>query len=337
MNINKTADECIAELRIALLQCLGDSQLSLEEKQGATKWIAAFLNYQDALNKKDEAKIDFYQQQLNKMFCPNYYKNALQEFKNANILYKNIHTINKLNLAIIDYATNQTILATNNFCDAFLNTLKKYQLFINDYDLIINKQFIDSFKLLIFTIHYHLSYSFKNELLTTLEILTKILKNKIKVNKQENNDKEEKLLINMIISENKKLFNSTPQINLINFINRLDEIFNYESGSINKKIMSLVFKKPKRLVITMNTILKKHNIFLYQEIWENEKINHKKSNMLMNLFAYETYFLQGHNHQQIYEDLILKKVIVNEKYWFIFQEYKIKNKIDQKIKHSNLC
>gem|GEM_PF-977197 len=34
----------------------------------------------------------------------------------------------------------------------------------------------------------------------------------------------------------------------------------------------------------------------------------------MHLFAYETYFLQGHNHHQIYEDLVLKKIIDEDKY-----------------------
>lgn len=318
MNINKTADETIVENAKVLLKCFTDPTLSLEEKQKYTKWITCFLDYQDAVNVNNQTKIIFLEQKLNLNSLPIYYKNALQEFKNCNLFYNKISDFKKLKTLFIDYSNQITIKNINDFIKIFLNSFQKYKIKLTE-------KFIENFQILIYTIHYHLSYLFTDALGPTVKTLINILRKKILLNQT----KKPMTLINLILKKNEGFFNEIEQIQLINFIFQLEEIFQSakQNNILNLKINQLIFNKPNKLKISMNSLLIKNNIKLYDEIWKNHQIDEKKTKLLMHLFAYETYFVQGHNHQQIYEDLVLKKIIDEDKYWTILHQYKRKNEI----------
>lgn len=312
MNINKTADECIVENASVLLKCFGDQNFSVEQKQKFTNWIISFFEYQDAINQNNQKKINIFKDKLNSVSVPSYYKNALQEFNNANLFFNN-SPFKKLNKLIFDYSTKPTIKIVNNFSKVFINSIKNFNI---QYE----KNFIENFKTMIFTINYHLSYQFKKELEKTVSSFINIIKTTIFCKKR----KKEFLLIEWILENNEKFFWKIQQIQLTNFIYKLEEFFKniFDFEEINEKIKNLIFSEPKKLTTSMYTLLKNNKINFYNEIWENDKINEKKAKMLMHLFAYETYFVQGQNHQQTYEDLILKNIIDYEKYWIIFHNHK---------------
>lgn len=331
MNINKTADECIIELGIALLQCFADPDLSLKEKQEATKWVTYFLDYQDAINYNDTEKIKELSTKLLNSFRPKYYDDALKEFNNANIIFNDPTSLVDLKTAITRNASKETKATINTFSYIFIKTMKKYESHLKNNEFIVNGEVIINMKLLFYSIHYHIGYNFHKELIKIVKTLTKILKTKVKMkNKTYFSGKNESNLLQLILTENHEYFKSLQQIQLINFIHELDDIFT-NSFNINSKIDNLIFSKPKKLKITLNTLFKNHNINLYDEIWKDDKIDNKKSNLIMHLFAYETYFLQGHNNYNYYEELILNKIITEEKYSFILNEYKTINKIHKKI------
>ncbi|MDQ7982847.1 MAG: hypothetical protein REH79_01330 [Spiroplasma sp.] len=316
--INKTADETIVETAKVLLQCLVDPKLSLEKKQKYTRWVSWFFDYQDAIHIKNEKQIINLEQKLNLYQLPKYYHDGLQEFKNCNLFFNQINDFNELKSLIFDYTTKTTKNNINKFSKIFINTFKIYK--IN-----LTKNFIENFHILIYTIHYHLTYIFKEFLVTTVKLLTKILQKQILIQKTEQTIS----LINLILQENEIFFNQIQQIHLINFIYQLEEIFDStnQENIINLRINQLIFNQPNKITISMNHLLKINNIKFYDEIWKNNLIDEKKSKLLMHFFAYETYFIQGHNHHQIYENLILKNLIDEEKYWLILSQYKRKNKI----------
>lgn len=318
MNINKTADECIVESASVLLKCFVDPNLSLTQKQKFTKWITWFFDYQDAINNSNQKQIDFLQQKLSLTFVPSYYKNALQEFKNANLFYNKTFLFKELATMFTDYSTKQTIKSVSTFSKVFIKS-------IENNNIKIEKKFIENFQTLIYTIHYHLSYIFKNKLEKTVRSFIKIIKTKVFCKKL----KEEITLIEFIMLNNENYFNKVQEIQLTNFIYKIEEIFQESlyPNDVDQKIVNLIFIQPKKISISMNALLKNNGIDFYQEIWNNANVNEKKTKLLMHLFAYETYFVQGHNHQQIYEDLVLKNIIEDEKYWVLFHQYKIANHI----------
>jgi len=75
-------------------------------------------------------------------------------------------------------------------------------------------------------------------------------------------------LFNLILKENEIFFNEIQEIQLINFIFQLEEIFEttQQSKLLNSKIKQLIFNQPKKLKISMNNILTENNIKLYDEI-----------------------------------------------------------------------
>ncbi|MGL5268755.1 MAG: hypothetical protein ACRC8P_03215, partial [Spiroplasma sp.] len=157
MNINKTADECIVESASVLLKCFVDPNLSVEQKQKFTKWIFLFFDYQDAINNNNQRQIDFLQQTLSFSPVPSYYKNALQEFKNANLFYNKIYSFKTLKKMFLDYSTKQTIKTVNAFSRVFIKSMETYNIQFEN-------KFIENFQILIYTVNYHLSYIFKNYL-----------------------------------------------------------------------------------------------------------------------------------------------------------------------------
>lgn len=318
MNINKTVDETIVENAKTLLKCCTDSSLSLQEKQKYTKWISWFLDYQDAININNQAKIIFLEQKLNLNSLPIYYQNALQEFKNCNLFYCKINDFKELTSLFINYSNQITIKNINDFIKIFLDSFQKYKVKLTN-------NFSENFQILIYTTHYHLSYLFSDQLNPTVTTLIDILQKKVLIAQNQ----KPITLFNLILKENEIFFNEIQEIQLINFIFQLEEIFEttQQSKLLNSKIKQLIFNQPKKLKISMNNVLTENNIKLYDEIWKNNLIDEKKSKLLMHLFAYETYFLQGHNHHEIYEDLVLKKIIDEDKYWTILHQYKSKNEI----------
>jgi len=75
-------------------------------------------------------------------------------------------------------------------------------------------------------------------------------------------------LFNLILKENEIFFNEIQEIQLINFIFQLEEIFEttQQSNLLNSKIKQLIFNQPKKLKISMNNVLTENNIKLYDEI-----------------------------------------------------------------------
>jgi len=75
-------------------------------------------------------------------------------------------------------------------------------------------------------------------------------------------------LFNLILKENEIFFNEIQEIQLINFIFQLEEIFEttQQSKLLNSKIKQLIFNQPKKLKISMNNVLTENNIKLYDEI-----------------------------------------------------------------------
>lgn len=331
MNINKTADECIIELGIALFQCFADPKLSLTEKKEATKWITYFLDYQDVLNSHNITEINEIDKKLTSSFKPIYYQDAYQEFKNANIIFANANSLKHLNSEIVQHASQLTMKIINTFSYTFIKTMKKYENQLKNNDFNLNDEFIINIKMLFFCIHYHIGYNFQKELSKIVKTLVKILKTKIKkTNKIFYQSKNENTILQIILSENHEYFKNIQQIQLINFIHGLDDIFT-NNFNINHKVDNLIFSKPTKIEITLNALLKKYGINLYDEIWKNDKVNNQKSNLLMHLFAYETYFLQGHNNHNYYEELILNRIITDKKFSLILNEYKKVNKIHPQI------
>lgn len=316
MKINKTADECIVESASVLLRCFVDNKISLIQKQKLTKWITWFFIYQDAINNNNHKQIEFLEQKLSLTFIPLYYKNALQEFKNANLFYNKTLSLKELKKLFLDYSTKHTIKTVTTFSKVFIKSIKNYNIKIEN-------NFIEDFQILIYTIHYHLTYIFKNKLEKTVKSFIKIIKTKIfdkKLNK-------EILLINLILIKNESFFNNIQQIQLINFIYQLDEIFQETPlNDVDEKIVNLIFNKPKKINISMYSLLKDNGVNFYHEIWNKNEIDENKAKLLMHLFAYETYFVQGNNHEETYEELVLKNIIDDEKYWVILHKYKISNK-----------
>ncbi|MBE4703986.1 hypothetical protein [Spiroplasma platyhelix] len=321
MNINKTADECIVENASVLLKCFVDPSLSLTQKQALTKWLTCFFDFQDAVN-NNQKQVNALEEKLNFSFVPLYYKNALQEFKTANFFYKKDFSLQQLQTFFLDYSTKQTIKTINTFSKKIIDTIKFY-------NIELETNFIKNFQTLIYAVHYHLGYLFKSKLKETVTTFTKICKTKVLCKKSN----KETLLINLILKENEKFFNKIKQIQLINFIYKLDDIFqeSFDFKDVDKKISSLIFIQPKKIKISMYKMLKDNNIDFYHEIWKNNHVDEKTSKLIMHLFAYETYFVQGYNNQQIYEDLVLKNIIDEEKYWIVLHKYKLINKIGKKI------
>lgn len=321
MNINKTADECIVENASVLFKCFVDPNLKVTQKQQLTKWLICFFDYQDAINNSNQSQIESLQQKLSFNFAPIYYKNALREFKIANFFYKKFLSLKDLQNLFLNCSTKQTIKTINTFCQKFMQT-------INSYKIKYESEFIENFPILIYSMHYHLSYIFKSKLKATVWTFIKIIKTKIQCKKT----KKETLLINAILLENEKFFNKIQQIELSNFIYKLDDIFQEicNMQDLDQKISKLIFNHPKKLNISMNKLLKDNAIDFYDEIWKNDYADEKKSKLIMHLFAYETYFVQGYNNHKIYEDLVLKNIINEEKYWILLHKYKLANKITKK-------
>jgi len=75
-------------------------------------------------------------------------------------------------------------------------------------------------------------------------------------------------LFNLILKENEIFFNEIQEIQLINFIFQLEEIFEttQQSKLLNSKIKQLIFNQPKKMKISMNNVLTENNIKLYDEI-----------------------------------------------------------------------
>lgn len=322
MNINKTADECIIESASVLLKCFVDPTLSVAQKQELTKWIACFFDYQDALINDEQNKIDSLEDKLKSSFVPSYYKNALKEFKTANLLYQKSLELKDLLTLFLKYSTKQTIKAINTFNKKIVKAMEIYN--IN-----LEQKFVKNFQILLYTIHYHLSYLFKTKLEKTITTFIDIIKTKV-IQKKTN---QSKLLIDVILSENENFFNQMPQIQLTNFIYQIDDIFqeNTNNKKIDTKIKSLILTPPKKINVSINQLLKDNKIDFYHEIWSDKYVDEKKSKLLMHLFAYETYFVQGNDNHQTYEDLVLKNIIDDEKYWILVHKYKLINKIAKKI------
>lgn len=321
MNINKTADECIIETSSILLKTLVDPKLSLAQKQIFTQWLTYFFDYQDAINTAQYQEIDFLNEKLKLMPTSNYYKKALQEFQTANILYKTNFSLNQLETFFSNHAIKATTKAVTTLVQKIIKTIKSF-------NIKLETNFLKDFQILIYTIHYHLTYLFEDKLKNTVKTFTNIITQKIWSKKLQ----KETLLINIILKENENFFNQIQQVQLLNFIYKIDDIFQETSNieETNKKINDLIFNNPKKLNVTMHKLLTENNIDIYQEIWKNNTINEKNSKLIMHLLAYETYFVQGYNNQTIYEDLVLKNVIKKEKYWIILHKYKLLNRIIKK-------
>lgn len=321
MNINKTADECIVESASVLLKCFVDPSLSLEEKQKLTKWLICFFDYQDAINTSNQKQINFLSKKMSLTPVPLYYQNALQEFKTANFFCKKKISFENLQQLLFNHSTKQTIKTVKTFSKKFIQT-------INAYNIKLESDFVDIFQVLIYTIHYHISYLFKNKLDQTVAKFIEIIKTKV-LNKK---TKKDTLLINLILKENESFFNKLQQIQLLNFIYKIDDIFQESTNTddIDEKINDLIFIQPKKMNISMHQILKEHQIDFYNEIWKENYINEKNSKLIMHLFAYETYFIQGYGNQEIYEDLVLKNIINDAKYWIILHKYKLINKLTKR-------
>lgn len=319
MKINKTADECVVESALVLLKCFVDPNLSLIEKQKFTEWITWFLDFQDAVNNINQKEINYLKEKLNLTSLPIYYKNALQEFQNANLFYNENLSLKELAVLFLKYSTEQTNNIVNAFSKVFIKAIESY--------ITLENIFIKNFQILIYTIHYHITYLFKTKLENTIKIFIKILKAKV-FYKTTN---EEILLINIILNENEVFFSQIQEIQLTNFIYKLEEIFqefnNDTNQKLDDKLKNLIFAQPKKINTSMNTLLKNHDINFYNEIWSKKSGNEQNTKLLMHLFAYETYFVQGQGNHEIYEELVLKNIIQEEKYWIIIHKYKLLNKI----------
>lgn len=321
MNINKTADECIVESASVLLKCFVDPNYSIIEKQNFTKWLICFFDYQDAINTTNKTQINSLNEKLSLTYAPSYYKKALQDFQTANFLYDKNFSLQKLGMFFLAYSTKPTIKTVNTFVQKIIKTIRSY-------DIELDPEFTTNFQVLIFAINHHLTYLFHNKLKSTVRSFINIIKTTIKMKKIH----QKTLLIEAILHENEKFFNSVQQVELANFIYKLDDIFQetFNSQDVDEKIKKLIFTKPKKITISMHQLLKDNNIDFYQEIWKDDDVNEMKSKLLMHLFAYETYFVQGYGNHEIYEDLVLKHIINEEKYWILLHKYKLTNKITKK-------
>lgn len=321
MNINKTADECIVESASVLLKCFVDPNYSIIEKQNFTKWLTCFFDYQDAINTTNKTQINSLNEKLRLTYAPSYYKKALQEFQTANFLYDKNFSLQKLGMFFLAHSTKPTIKTVNTFVQKIIKTIKSY-------NIELDSEFIANFQILIFAINHHLTYLFHSKLKATVHTFTKIIKTTIEMKKT----RQETLLIEAILHENEKFFNNVQQVELSNFIYKLDDIFQetFNIQDVDEKIKKLIFTKPKKLNISMHQLFKDNNIDFYQEIWKEDDVDEKKSKLLMHLFAYETYFVQGYGNHEIYENLVLKNIITEEKYWILLHKYKLANKITKK-------
>lgn len=327
MLINKTADECIIETGGALFQCFVDTNLTVDQKKSCIDWIILFLNYQDAIILHDEQQINSLQKKLTETFTTDYYKNALKEFNNANLLYNNKNVIfTNFNNTYSENSSQDIINIIYQFQKSFTKTINEHKNSLTYFDL--NKT-SDNMLLLFFIIHYHLGYQFKQELTPIIKNFTSLVKTPIYI--KQNDSHVKMLLMKKILQDNEQLFEDLELIQLRNFIHSLDDIFT--SGlNISSKIEKLILTKPHRIKFSMNMLLKKHGIDLQTILWKNnEESNPIIGNMIMHLFAYETYYVQSNHNYETYEQLVLNNVLIDPLFQKIFNEYKVNNGINKVI------
>lgn len=324
MLINKTADECIIETGGALFQCFVDKNLTVDQKKICINWIILFLNYQDSIIFQDKNKIKNLKKELSQTFTTSYYNKALQEFDNANTIYNEKTNLADFNNICLMTSSQEVITIIINFNETFNGTFNKHQSSLNYFDLTtISKDLL----LLFFIVHYHLGWWFKQELLPIVKTFTKIVKTPIYIEQNESHVKM--LLMKKILVDNKEFFDNIEPIHLRNFIHSLDDIFS-DGLNISSKIEKLVFNKPHRIKYSMNMLLKKHGVNLKEVLWNNdEEANPIIINMIMHLFAYETYYVQRNNNYETYEQLILNTVLIDPLYQQIFADYKKSNNINK--------
>ncbi|TLF25027.1 MAG: hypothetical protein FCO83_03190 [Spiroplasma sp. WSS] len=325
MLINKTADECIIETGGALFQCFVDTNLTVDQKKMCINWIVLFLNYQDAVILCDEEKINSLQKELSETFTTDYYKNALKEFNNANLIYKKTILTNFKNVCLEN--TSQDIInIITQFHQSFIKTIdehKKSLTFLN-----LNKIY-ENLLLLFFIIHYHLGYQFKQELIPIIRSFTNMIKIPIYI--EQNDSHVKMLLMKKILQDNEQLFEDLELIQLRNFIHSLDDIF-ANGLNISSAIEKLILTRPHKIKHSMNMLFKKHGIKLQEILWKNNKeSNPTIGNMIMHLFAYETYYVQRNHNYETYEQLVLNNVLTDPLFQKIFIEYKTKNQINKVI------
>lgn len=319
MNINKTADECIIEQNIAILQFLIDKNLTLKQKQETTKWLTNFFDLQDAVNLKNKKMIINKIYNLNNFFTPWYFQEVQKEFINANQIMNHTANLKNLKNKIIKFTSKNIInkinILTNNFMEI-----------INKYSSELPLEFKSNLKLLLFIIYYKIGHIFKEEINNLIvEPIVDVFLKKVKVEPINTN------IIILIIEKNEEFLNQIQIINLINFMFQTKEILeeNENNELIKEKIKNLIYLKPNKIVVTLNQLFKNEQINLYEEIWKHNKIGNSNNNLLMHLLAYETYFIQGYNHNKTYEELIIDKIIhKNLKYKEIFEKYKLINNVE---------
>ncbi|WP_308149900.1 hypothetical protein [Spiroplasma sp. AdecLV25b] len=326
MLINKTADECIIETGGALFRCFVDKNLTVEQKKMCLNWIILFLNYQDSVIHQDENKISNLQKELAEAFTTPYYKKALREFNNGNIIYNEKTTLADFNNICLITSSQEVINTITQFNETFIKSFIKHQSSLSFVNL---NTISENFLLLFFVVHYHLGYKFKQELLPIVRTFTDVIKTPIYI---EHNDSHVKmLLIKKILNDNESFFDDIEPIHLRNFIHSLDDIFS-DALNISNKIEKLIFNKPHRIKYSMNMLLKKYGVELKDVLWKNaEETNPTIGNMIMHLFAYETYYVQRNNHYEIYEQLVLNTVLIDPLYQQIFADYKKRNRINKAI------
>lgn len=326
MLINKTADECIIETGGALFQCFVDKNLTIDQKKMCVNWIVLFLNYQDAIIHHDKHQINSLQNQLAESFTTTYYKSALKEFNNANITYNqnlNLEDFSKICLKNSSPKLKTIILELNKI---FNTTFIKNKQALAYFEL---NNISNIFLTLFFIINYHLGYHFKQELIPIIKTFTNVIKTPIFI--EQNNSHVKMMLLKKILQDNKQYFEDIEPIQLRNFIHTLDDIFS-DGLNINNKIEKLILTRPHKIKFSMNMLLKKHGIKLEEVLWKNnDESNPTVGNMIMHLFAYETYYVQHNNNYEIYEKIILNNVLIDPLYQRIFAEYKINNNINKVI------
>lgn len=326
MLINKTADECIIETGGALFQCFVDKDLTVDQKKMCINWIILFLNYQDAIIHQDEKKINNLQKELSETFTTQYYKKALQEFNNANIIYNQKTTLADFNNIWLETSSQEVINTITQFNKTFNETLIQHKSSLSYFNL---NTISENFLLLFFVVHYHLGYKFKQELLPIIKTFTSVVKTPVYI--KQNDSHVKMLLMKKILTNSETFFNDVEPIHLRNFIHNLDDIFS-DGLNINNKVEKLVLTKPHRIKCSMNMLLKKHGVKLNEALWKNTKeTNLTNGNMIMHLFAYETYYTQRNNNYEIYEQLVLNTVLIDLLYQQIFADYKKCNKINKAI------
>ncbi len=325
MLINKTTDECIIETGGALFQCFVDTNLTVDQKKMCINWIISFLNYQDAVILCDEQKINSLQKELVETFTTDYYKNALKEFNNANLIYKKTTLTNFRNMCLKN--TSQDIINNiTQFHESFNKTINQHKKAMSFWNL---NKISENLFLLFFVIHYHLGYQFKQELMPIIKSFTNLVKFPIYI---EQNDSHVKMpLMQKILQDNEQLFEDLELIQLRNFIHSLDDIF-ANGVNISSSIDKLILTRPHRIKHSMNMLLKKHGIKLQEILWKNnQESNPTIGNMIMHLFAYETYYVQRNHNYETYEQLVLNNVLIDPLFQKIFAEYKTNNEINKVI------